>query len=79
VSAWAQLVNWDGSDEFLKLCNEALEEVQAETSRRNVAKIQADMERVREDDWGKGSRSKRPYLQGMERAKKLIDPQKEGQ
>ncbi|MGW2169158.1 hypothetical protein ACWC1C_01345 [Streptomyces sp. NPDC001705] len=42
-------------------------------------KIQADMEEIRAADWGKSSRSKRPYLQGMERAKKAIDPQKEGQ
>lgn len=26
-AAWAQLVNWDGSDEFLSLCDEALAEV----------------------------------------------------
>lgn len=38
-------------------------------------KIQADMEEVRAADWGRSSRSKRPYLQGMERAKKAIDPE----
>lgn len=32
--AWARLVNHDGSDEHLALCNEALLEVQMETERR---------------------------------------------
>jgi hypothetical protein len=72
MSAWAQLVNSDGSDEWLELCNKALAEVQSETSRRNAAKIQAAMEEVRVDDWGRGSRSKRPYLQGMEAAMRAL-------
>jgi hypothetical protein len=38
-------------------------------------KIQAAMEEIRAADWGKSSRSKRPYLQGMERAKKVITPE----
>jgi hypothetical protein len=41
VSAWAELVNADGSDEWLELCSRALEEVQRETSRRNAATIRA--------------------------------------
>jgi hypothetical protein len=39
VSAWAEVVNHDGSDEWLELCNRALQEVQRETSRRNAEKI----------------------------------------
>ncbi|MET9126918.1 hypothetical protein [Streptomyces sp. NPDC004528] len=39
MSAWAEVVNHDGSDEWLELCSRALEEVQRETSRRNAAKI----------------------------------------
>lgn len=39
MSAWAQIVNADGSDEWLELCNKALAEVQAETRRRVAAKI----------------------------------------
>jgi hypothetical protein len=44
VSAWARLVQWDGSAEFLELCNAALAEVQRETSRRNAAQIRADVD-----------------------------------
>ncbi|MEV4228116.1 hypothetical protein AB0J81_13650 [Streptomyces bobili] len=75
MSAWAELVNSDGSDEWLELCNKALAEVQAETSRRNAASIQNVMEEARAADWGRSSRTKRPYLQGMERAKKAIGPE----
>jgi hypothetical protein len=32
--AWARLVNSDGSDEFLELCNAALLEIQKETLAR---------------------------------------------
>ncbi|WP_328742932.1 hypothetical protein OG436_29515 [Streptomyces caniferus] len=39
--AWAEIVNADGSDEWLKLCAAALVEIQAETSRRNARKIRA--------------------------------------
>lgn len=34
AGAWAHLVNIDGSDEHLKLCEEALAEVKAEERRR---------------------------------------------
>ncbi|MFE1089567.1 hypothetical protein ACFW5K_19975 [Streptomyces albidoflavus] len=39
MSAWVQVVDADGSDEWLELCNAALLEVQREQSRRNAAKI----------------------------------------
>ncbi|MEV7814269.1 hypothetical protein AB0P05_26620 [Streptomyces flaveolus] len=39
MSAWAQIVNSDGSDEWLELCNKALTEVQAETRRKMAAKL----------------------------------------
>ncbi|MER7922154.1 hypothetical protein ABTY96_03285 [Streptomyces sp. NPDC096057] len=72
MSAWAELVNHDGSDEWLDLCNRALLEVQQETTRRNAARIQAAREETRATDWGRSSRSKRPYLQGMERAQRTV-------
>lgn len=34
--------------------------------------IQDAMEETQAADWGKSTRSKRPYLQGMERAKKVV-------
>ncbi len=46
MSAWAELVNADGSDEWLELCSRALEEVQRETSRRNAARVRAE-----KDSW----------------------------
>ncbi|MFE3144766.1 hypothetical protein [Streptomyces scopuliridis] len=72
MSAWAELVSERDGEEWLELLSGALEEVQREQSRRDAAKIQDAMERVRAADWGRSSRSKRPYLQGMEKAKKAI-------
>ncbi|CAO0836089.1 putative protein OS=Streptomyces microflavus OX=1919 GN=Smic_80990 PE=4 SV=1 [Streptomyces microflavus] len=39
MSAWAELINADGSDEWLELCGRALKEVQEETLRRAAWKI----------------------------------------
>ncbi|MEV7425177.1 hypothetical protein [Streptomyces sp. NPDC091212] len=72
MSAWAELVRRATSDEELELLSCALEEVQREQSRRDAAKIQRARETVRAADWGRSSRSKRPYLQGMEAAEKAI-------
>ncbi|KDQ65737.1 hypothetical protein [Streptomyces sp. NTK 937] len=44
MSAWAELVNADGSDEWLELCSRALEEVQEETLRRAARKIRSHPE-----------------------------------
>lgn len=44
MSAWAALVNTDGSDEWLELCNRALAEVQEETLRRAAQKIRSHPE-----------------------------------
>ncbi|MFD4234282.1 hypothetical protein [Streptomyces sp. NPDC058542] len=41
MSAWAELINTDGSDEWLELCSRALVEVQEETLRRAARKIRA--------------------------------------
>lgn len=41
MSAWAELVNADGSDEWLETCNAALLEVQRETLHRAAEKIRA--------------------------------------
>jgi hypothetical protein len=53
MSAWAELVNANGSDEWLEMCSRALLEVQRETSRRNAAKIRAAYEGrgTDEDNW----------------------------
>lgn len=40
-------------------------------------KVQAARDDVRATNWGRASRSKRAYLQGMERAQRLIEPGKE--
>jgi hypothetical protein len=72
MSAWAELVNWEGSDEFLSLCNEALKEIQTETSRRNARKIRAAA------DTGDTNWDAVTWTRGMTHAANLIDPQKEG-
>lgn len=41
MSAWARLAHWDGSGEFLALCNEALLEVQREHAHKLAEKIRA--------------------------------------
>lgn len=41
MSAWAELVNADGSDEWLEKCEAALLEVQRETLRKAAEKIHA--------------------------------------
>ncbi|MGW2513688.1 hypothetical protein ACWC0A_30695 [Streptomyces scopuliridis] len=47
MSAWAEVVNHDGSDEWLELCSQALAEVQRETSRRNAERIRSGWDEVR--------------------------------
>lgn len=44
MSAWAQIVNSDGSDEWLELCNAALVEIQQETERRLLARLAREAE-----------------------------------
>lgn len=39
MSAWAELVNLDGSDEHLRLCNAALEEIQTQQRKRDAMKL----------------------------------------
>lgn len=47
TGAWAALVNFLGTDEWLGVCSAALVEVQAETSRRNARRIRVELpERV---------------------------------
>jgi hypothetical protein len=48
MSAWAQIVNADGSDEWLELCSRALTEVQTETRRKVANKVRDN--KVREAD-----------------------------
>lgn len=45
--AWAEIVNADGSDEWLAKCSAALAEVQSETARRNA-------EKIRRHEWALG-------------------------
>ncbi|MGW0468315.1 hypothetical protein ACWDX6_24070 [Streptomyces sp. NPDC003027] len=44
MSAWAQLVNANGSDEHLELCSAALVEIQTEHARRLAQKIRSHPE-----------------------------------
>ncbi|MFE7624266.1 hypothetical protein [Streptomyces sp. NPDC057509] len=53
MSAWAELVNHDGSDEYLELCSKALAEVQEETLRRAARKIRSHPE-CEVGDYGDG-------------------------
>jgi hypothetical protein len=72
MSAWAELLNHDGSDEWLDLCNRALTEVQAETSRRNAAKQRAEL-----DVMSNGPRyiDDREWMRRAEKLPDLIDPE----
>ena len=71
MSAWIEIVNKDGSDEWLRICNAALTEVQAEQSRRNAKKI-------RDFSWESGCISGCcDDERGAEKAADLIDPDEE--
>lgn len=63
MSAWAQLVNLDGSDEHLRLCEGALKEVQQEYARKLARAIRLENP-DRSEDWSDGA----------EWAADLIDP-----
>lgn len=63
MSAWAQLVNSDGSDEHLELCNQALIEIQTEHARRLAEKIRDELF----DSYG-------GFHDGVHAAADLIDP-----
>lgn len=67
VTAWMELVNTEGSDEHLALCNRALVEVQEETRRRAAALIRSQHAAVYDDA---GQRT----AEGLLRAADLIDP-----
>lgn len=41
MSAWAEIINADGSDEWLAKCSEALGEIQAEQRRRSAALVRS--------------------------------------
>ncbi|MFG3014324.1 hypothetical protein ACGFZB_28675 [Streptomyces cinerochromogenes] len=69
MSAWAELVNANGSDEWLELCSRALEEVQRETSRRNAAKIRAASV-TGDTNWDAIT-----WTRGMKHGADLIDPE----
>lgn len=64
MSAWALLVHWDGSDEFLKLCNEAMKEIQTVHAHKLAKAIRMENP-DRSDDWSNGA----------EWAADLIDPE----
>lgn len=66
MSAWAELVNSDGSDEWLELCNAALAEVQREA-------LWGAAEKIRRH--GMLDEAYRPkWLRGHFDAADLIDP-----
>jgi len=56
MSAWAEIVNANGSDEWLELCSRALEEVQRETSRRNARRLRTEADTSRVMAWRAGLR-----------------------
>lgn len=62
MSAWAELVNADLSDQHLDLCSRALVEIQREMARKLAEKIRAEVHR---EDFGTLD------------AADLIDPDKE--
>ncbi|MYY03082.1 MULTISPECIES: hypothetical protein [unclassified Streptomyces] len=70
MSAWMDLVNADGSDGWLELCNRALVEVQEETLRRAARKIRD----VGVDEWEGMSDAARRIRQARAAVADLIDP-----
>jgi hypothetical protein len=46
MGAWAELVNSDGSDEHLELCERAMKEIQEETARKHASKQRAAIGRM---------------------------------
>lgn len=46
MSAWAALVNSDGSDEHLKLCEEAMREIQHEERSRCLHRIAGEVRKM---------------------------------
>lgn len=71
MSAWAEIVNHDGSDEWLELCSEALTEVQCEIAHRLAEKIREDAA------WDEVNGEKWRNIEGKRDAADLIDPEKE--
>lgn len=49
MSHWARLVGLEGSAEHLQLCNGALAEINTETRRRQIARLEAWIEAHRDD------------------------------
>ncbi|OSC76504.1 hypothetical protein B5180_01740 [Streptomyces sp. BF-3] len=66
MNAWLELINTDGSDEWLELCSRALVEVQEETLRRAAKKIRAKADTF--SNWDFTTR------RDMREAADLIDP-----
>lgn len=65
MSAWTEIVNRDGSDEWLDLCNRALNEMQANQLRRSTRLIrECNPDRSPE------------FSDGVQWAADLIDPEK---
>jgi hypothetical protein len=65
VNAWARLVNADGSDEHLKLCSEALVEVQVEQQRKVLAGLKAEFLRLLTEDSETNDRRREEYNQAI--------------
>jgi hypothetical protein len=64
--AWARLINWDGGDDYLEMCQEAANEIKTETGARLAGLLRAEALR-----WG-GDPDRQHVLRG---AADLIDPQ----
>lgn len=67
MSAWAQMVNSDGSDEHLELCNRALIEIQTEHARQLAGQMRAHLS-------GLGLSESSPEYHYAETLLDLIDP-----
>jgi len=72
MSAWQKLCDYDGSDEFLALCSDALADVQQEYATRMARRIRAFAE---QEDGHLRSTSATVYVQGIRDAADLIDPE----
>lgn len=63
--SWARLVNSDGSDEHLALCNDALVEIQVEQQRRVLAGLKAEFLRLLTEDSETDDRRRKDFNQAI--------------
>jgi hypothetical protein len=71
---WAPVLPAHLNEEAWGIVDGAIK-VADEEMREAVETIRARADEVRAEDWGRSNRSKRPWLMGMEAARKAIDPE----